>query len=154
MWLGFKDEATKWYFSLDNKKLTYLLDVEFERVILDKWSHDREKENEPRKGLFCTGVSLLQVRGLIQNEKIVVSINPSCTCNFINVTLEKKLQVPTKHIENAQVDDEDVQVYKDLKIYMDKYVLHGDFYSSEMDNMYVVLGYPWMESVGTININV
>ena len=37
---------------------------------------------------------------------------------------------------------------------MDKYVLHGDFYTSDMDNMDVVLGYPWMESVGTININV
>ena len=37
---------------------------------------------------------------------------------------------------------------------MDKYVLHCDFYTSDMDNMDVVLGYPWMESVGTININV
>ena len=54
----------------------------------------------------------------------------------------------------TQVEDEDIQVYKDLKISMDKYVLHGDFYTSEMDNMDVVLGYPWMESVGTININV
>ena len=37
---------------------------------------------------------------------------------------------------------------------MDKYVLHCDFYTSDMDNMDVVLGYPWMESVGTVNINV
>ena len=37
---------------------------------------------------------------------------------------------------------------------MDKYVLHGDFYISEMDNMDVVFGYPWMESAGTINITV
>ena len=40
------------------------------------------------------------------------------------------------------MDDEDVQVYKNLKISMDKYVLHGDFYTSDMDNMDVVLGYP------------
>jgi len=72
----------------------------------------------------------------------------------MNVNLVKKLQVPAKHIKNTQVDNEDVQVYKDLKISMDKYVLHDDFYTSEMDNMDVVLGYPWMESVGTININV
>ena len=84
----------------------------------------------------------------------MVSINPSCKQNLINVNLAKKLQIPAKHIENTQVDDEDVQVYKDLKISMDKYVLHGDFYASDMDNMDVVLGYPWMESVGTININV
>ena len=51
------------------------------------------------------------------------------------------------------MDDEDVQVYKDLKISMDKYVLHGDFYNLDTDNMDDVLGYPWMESVGTININ-
>ena len=66
----------------------------------------------------------------------------------------KKLQVPAKHIENTQVNDENVQVYKDLKLSMDKYVFHCDFYTSDMDNMDVVLGYPWMESVGTVNINV
>jgi len=37
---------------------------------------------------------------------------------------------------------------------MDKYVLHGDFYTSDMDNMDVVLGYPWMELVSIVNINV
>ena len=72
----------------------------------------------------------------------------------MNVNLVKKLQVPAKHIKNTQVDNEDVQVYKDLKISMDKYVLHDDFYTSEMDNMDVVLGYTWMKSMGTININV
>lgn len=72
----------------------------------------------------------------------------------MNVNLVKKLQVPWKHIESTQVDNEDVQVYKDFKIYMDNFVLHGDFYAWEMDNMDVVLGYPWMKSMGTININV
>ena len=37
---------------------------------------------------------------------------------------------------------------------MDKYVFHSDFYASDMNNMDVVLGYPWMKLVGTININV
>ena len=91
---------------------------------------------------------------MIQKEKIIVSINPNGKHNFINVKLAKKLQVPAKHIENTQVDDKDVQIYKDLKLSMDKYVFHGDFYASDMDNIDVVLGYPWMESVGTININV
>jgi len=136
------------------QQLTKLSHAEFEKAFLDKWSRPRKKENETHKGLIYTGVSLLHVHALIQMEQIVVSINPSCKHNFLNVNLEKKMQVPTKHIENIHVDDEDVQVYKDLKISMDKYVLQGDFYTSEMDNMYVVLGYPWMESVGTININV
>jgi len=58
--------------------------------------------------------------------------------------------VLAKHIENTR----DVQVYKDLKLSMDKYVLHDDFYTSNMDNMDVVLGYPRMEVVDTLNINV
>ena len=98
-----------------------------------------KKETKEPKGLFSAGIYLLQAHGLIQKEKIIVSINPSCKHNFINVNLTNKLQVPAKQIENTQVDDEDVQVYKDLNISMDKYVLHGDFYTSEMDNMDVVL---------------
>jgi hypothetical protein len=107
------------------------------------------------KGLFSTGISLLQVHGCIQKEKIIVSINPSCKHNFINVNLAKKIASSSKtNWKHTQVDNEDVQVYKDLKISMDKYVLHSDFYASDMANVDVVLGYPWMESVGTININV
>jgi hypothetical protein len=37
---------------------------------------------------------------------------------------------------------------------MDKYVLHSDFYAMDMDEVDIVLGYPWIESVGTINISV
>ena len=32
-------------------------------------------------------------------------------------------------------------------------MLHSEFYSLDMDGVDVVLGYPWMQSVGTININ-
>jgi len=93
VWLNFRDETHKWYFSLDDKQLSKLSDAEFERVLLDKWSRTRKKKNEKRKGLFSTGVSLLQVHGLIQKEKIIVSINPSCKHNFMNVNLAKKLQL-------------------------------------------------------------
>ena len=57
-------------------------------------------------------------------------------------------------MEHTQVNNEEVQVYKDLKISMDKYVLHSNFYSSDTANVDVVFGYPQMEAVGTININV
>ena len=154
VWFNLTEEADRWYSSLDYQQLIKLSDAEFEKVFLDKWSRARKKENETHKGLIATGVSLLQVHGLIQKEKIIVYINPSCKKNHININLTKKLQVPAKQIENTQVDDKDVQIYKDLKLSMDKYVFHGDFYASEMDNIDVVLGYPWMESVGTININV
>ena len=78
MVLNMRDEAQKWNLSLDYKQLTKLSDAEFEKVFLDKWSRARKKENETHKGLIATGVSLLQVHGLIQKEKVVVTINPSC----------------------------------------------------------------------------
>jgi len=37
---------------------------------------------------------------------------------------------------------------------MDKYVLYSYFYAINMDDVDVVLGYPWMESIGTFNNNV
>jgi hypothetical protein len=74
--------------------------------------------------------------------------------NFINVQLVNRLQVPVKNIQSTQVEGENVQIFKDLKITMDKYVLHSDFYAMDMDEVDIVLGYPWIESVGTININV
>ena len=74
--------------------------------------------------------------------------------NFINVQLVDKLQVPIKNIQSTHVESENVQIFKDLKITMDKYVLHSDFYAMDMDAVDIVLGYPWIESVGTININV
>jgi hypothetical protein len=37
---------------------------------------------------------------------------------------------------------------------MDKYVLHFDFHAKDMVDVDIVLGYPWMESIATININV
>ena len=73
------------------------------------------------KGLFST----LKVHGCIQNENIFVSISPSYKHNFIHVNLAKKIQVPSKHIQSTQVDGENFQIFKDLKITMDKYVLHS-----------------------------
>ena len=34
---------------------------------------------------------------------------------------------------------------------MDKYALHSNFHAIDMDK---VLGYPWMQLVGTINLNI
>jgi len=91
MVFNMKDEALKWYSLLDYQQLNKLPDAEFEKVFLDKWSRARKKENETHKGLIATGVSLLQVHGLIQKEKIIVSINPSCKQNLISVNLAKRL---------------------------------------------------------------
>ena len=96
MVLKIRDEAQKWWLSLDHKQLTKLSDAEFEKVFLDKWSKATKKENETHKRVFPTGISLLQVHGLIQKEKIIVSINPNCKHNFINVNLEKKVARSSK----------------------------------------------------------
>jgi hypothetical protein len=36
---------------------------------------------------------------------------------------------------------------------MDKYVLHFDFNVIDMNDVDIILGYTWMESSGTVNIN-
>ena len=98
--------------------------------------------------------SILKVHGCIQNENILVSISPSCKHNFIHVNLAKKLQVHAKHIQITNVDGENFQIFKDLKIAIDKYVLHSEFYFLDIDGVDVVLGYLSMQSMGTVNINV
>lgn len=52
IWLGLRDEVAIWWSSLDETKLYKLSDEEFEKVLLDKWSHARKQENETHKGLF------------------------------------------------------------------------------------------------------
>ena len=116
--------------------------------VMDKWSQSGKDTKSP-KGIFSTNIYILQVRGCIQQNKIIVSINSSCKHNFINVKVARELQVSVKHIVKTQVDKEEVQIYKDLKISMDEYVLYSDFYTSYMDNVDVdvILGYPWMDQL-------
>ena len=37
---------------------------------------------------------------------------------------------------------------------MGNYVLHSDFQAKDLDNVDIVLGCPWMDSVGIVNLNV
>ena len=73
--------------------------------------------------------------------------------NFINAKLAKSLKLPAKNVCSTHIDGDLVQVFKDLKITMGNYVLHSDFQAQDPDKMDMVLGYPWMTSVGTINLN-
>ena len=91
---------------------------------------------------------------VFSKRRLFVSINPSCKHNYINVDLTHTLKVLINNICSTQVDGEHVQVFKDLKINMDKYVLHSYFHIKDMDNVDLVLGHPWIKLVGTININV
>jgi hypothetical protein len=68
--------------------------------------------------------------------------------------LDNILQVPTNKIKSIQVDGENVQIFKYLNITMDKYVLHSSFQAIVMEDVDMVLGYPWMDLVGIVNINV
>jgi hypothetical protein len=69
------------------------------------------------------------------------------------VKLVNILQVLVNNVQSTQVEGENVQIFKYLNISMDKYVFHYDFHVINMDDVDIVLGYPWMDSVGTININ-
>jgi hypothetical protein len=151
---GFKGDALKWWKSFHHSEWMSLSEEALEKLILDKWSHTKSKDKDITKSLFSCDKSILQVHGCIHKENVIVSINPSCMHNFINVQLVNRLQVPIKNIQITQVEGENVQIFKYLKITMDKYVLHSYFYAMDMDEVDIVLGYPWIESVGTININV
>ena len=67
------------------------------KLILEKWSHAKCKYDERSKGLFSCGNSILQVHGCIHKGKVIVSINPSCMYNLIDINLAKKFQVPGKN---------------------------------------------------------
>jgi hypothetical protein len=64
------------------------------------------------------------------------------------------LQILAKNIQSRQVEGENVEIFKYLKLNMDKYVLHSYFYAMDMDEVDIVFGCPWIDSVGNININV
>jgi hypothetical protein len=66
---------------------------------------------------FHVETQYYRLHGCIQQEKVIVSINPSYMHDFINVNLDKKLQVPGKNIQSTQVEGENVQVFKYLKAY-------------------------------------
>lgn len=113
---NFKDEATTWWELLNKKKCSNLLDEEFVNFLLEKWYNARKQDNEKYVGLFSTDIYLSQVHGYIQRKNIIVPINPICKKNTTNVNLAKKLQVPSKEMEHTKFSNDDVQVYKDLKI--------------------------------------
>ena len=149
-----KGDAKVWRESLNRDKMKTLSDNEFEQVFLDRWSHAKDNDQTRHPGLFLGEHALLQVQWHIQQENVVVSIYPSCTHNFISIDLEKRLKVPTNKVCSTHLDGENVQVFKNLKITLGNYVLHSDFHARDMDNMDIVLGYPWMKSMGTINLNI
>ena len=97
------------------------------KLLLDKWSHTKSKDKDITKSLFSCGKSILQVHGCLHKENFIVSIKPSCKQNFINIQLVNRLQVPANNIHNTQVEGENVQIFKNLKITMDKYVLNSHF---------------------------
>jgi hypothetical protein len=68
--------------------------------------------------------------------------------------LVNRLQILAKNIQITQVEGDNVQFFKYLKLSMDKYVLHSYFYAIDMDEVDIVLGYPWMATIDTVNINV
>ena len=63
------------------------------------------------------------------------------------------MKVPTKYIQITHVDGENFQIFKDLKITMDKCVAFRILFF-RYGCVDVVLGYLWMQSVGTVNFNV
>jgi hypothetical protein len=86
-WIDLKlqGDASIWWKSLDYKEMMTLSNGEFEKMLLDKWSHEENKDTKRTKSLFLCDKSILHVHGCIHKENVILSINPSCMHNFINV---------------------------------------------------------------------
>jgi len=56
---NFTDEAATWWGLLNQKKCSNLPNEEFEKLLLDRWSHARKQDKEKHMGLLPTGISLL-----------------------------------------------------------------------------------------------
>ena len=108
VWMNLRDDARIWWDIINSKEIHALSNEEFEKVFLSRWSHVGKRDTKSTKGLFSCGNSILQVHGCIHKENIIVSINPSCMHNFINVNFAKRLQVPTKNIQITQVEGENI----------------------------------------------
>jgi hypothetical protein len=121
--LSFKDDAKIWWQSLDRAKMMALSVEAFEKIFLDRWSCVGKTYTEHTEGLFSSDNSILHVHRYIQQEKVIVSINPSCQQNFVNLQLVNRLHVPAKNIQSTQVESKNVQIFKYLKIVIDKCVV-------------------------------
>jgi hypothetical protein len=96
-----RDETLIWCDSFNLSEIFKIIDEEYERIYLDKWSHGIENYTKSTKCLFSRDNFLLQVHGCIKQENVIISINPSSKHNFINVNRANRLQVP-KNIFKVQ----------------------------------------------------
>jgi hypothetical protein len=64
------------------------------------------------------------------------------------------MELLVKHIQRTQVEGENVQIFKHLNITMDTHVFNSHFCVTYMDDVDIILRYPWMASLGMINSNV
>lgn len=76
--------------------------------------------------------SNFQVNGVIQENNVIVSINPSSKYNFINAYLAKGLKVQAKKIKYIELEEDNVEIFEYLKLTMDQYILHSYCYNMEM----------------------
>jgi hypothetical protein len=136
--VNLKDDAHIWLDGLSYEDIKALSDEEYEKLYIDRWSHAKKKDNNIHMSLFSCNNFILQVHGCIQYKKTIVYINPSSKHNLINVNLDKRLQVSTKYIQSTHVEGENVQIFKDLKITMEKYVFYSYFYVIDMDDVDIV----------------
>jgi len=79
-------------------KIKALADKEYKNMFLDRWSHVDKKNKESTKGLLSFANFILQVHRCLQQEKVIIYINPIRKYNFIHVDLDERFQVPTKNI--------------------------------------------------------
>jgi hypothetical protein len=99
---------------------------------------------------------LLKVNGIIQGKNINIAICPTARKNHINVDLENQLMVLEPNIiENDMCLSDEKYDINNLQLYMGDYKFTAKFnvISIYQDNVDIILGSTWVDTLGTFIFN-
>lgn len=82
-----------------------------------------KEDNTNTNGLSSGGISLLHFMDVFSKSRLLFPL----TLAAIIISSMSIWQKNCKFFQSTQVDGGNVQVFKDLKITMDKYALHSEF---------------------------
>lgn len=96
---------------------------------------------------------VFQVRGTLQEQRVILMLNSGATLNFINSSLVKKRGLAKETCAGFQVKVIGgtllpcTHLVPQLSITMANQIVMEDFFIVDLDDMEVILGIQWMESL-------
>jgi hypothetical protein len=96
---------------------------------------------------------ILKVKGTIHGRDIIIVVCPLNKENYIDVDIANQLQIPESSIEKIKLWNKD-QI-NNLSLRIDNYIFVSQFIvkSIDLEDVDIVLGFDWMETLGTFFLN-